>query len=70
MLKLDFYMFIIYRWAFDPDNTAAQAVWRAFHDHQQTGFPEGKNKAIWEPIVVAGNVKVKLLMTSLNSMPT
>ena len=51
-------MFIIYRWAFGSDNTAAHAVWLAFHDHQQTGHPEGENIGEWEPIVVAGNIKV------------
>ncbi|XP_038066256.1 uncharacterized protein LOC119736282 [Patiria miniata] len=41
----------VYRWAFNPDNDVAHAVWQAFHDHQESTV---KNGDVWNPTTVAG----------------
>ena len=44
----------IYRWRFNSSNDVAHAVWRAFHDHQETDYGWVLNKQEWAPDVLSG----------------
>ncbi|XP_022097467.1 uncharacterized protein LOC110982959 [Acanthaster planci] len=41
----------VYRWAFDPSNDVAHAVWEAFHDHREGKVTQGN---VWNPVIVSG----------------
>ena len=44
----------IYRWRFNSSNDVSHAVWRAFHDHQETDYGWVLNQQEWAPDVLSG----------------